>query len=114
MIDDPVLSLGLSKDLSAIPKLLNYLRSNDYHNSSNAKQALWSFGGNFWNVDKNPETVVPDLLKAIASSDKSLVISAIWALHYLAERGLLTTPEFQVQFVTALIDKLGDKDADIR
>ena len=114
MIDHPVLSLGVSKDLSAIPKLLNYLRSNDYNNSSNARQALWSFGGNFWDVDKNGETIIPDLIKASTSSDKRQVISAIWALHHLAERELLTTPEFKIQSVTVLIDKLDDEDADIR
>lgn len=65
-------------------------------------------------MDKNGETVVPDILDVLAAPDRRLVICAIWALHHLSERELLTTSDLQVQSATALIDKLDDEDADIR
>jgi HEAT repeat protein len=109
-----IIAMGKTGDSHVVPQLLEYLWKGDSTARSQASLGLLSLGKNIWNLDEVGEKIVPDLLIALYDKDHALRVSAIWALHWLAESGQLNTPELRDRSVQTLIDLLSDENDDVR
>jgi HEAT repeat protein len=114
MTESSVFGMNERVGLHAISRLLKDLRSGDYHAESKARSELYLLAEKVWKLDEVGEAAIPHLLKTLCAKDKTVRVSAIWGLNWLAQNRL-DNPELSAQSVAALTEMLrNDSDEDTR